>query len=83
MKAETPAAIPASMVSARAGLTAMSLRIVPPAGTDAYSERVNDMPAANSSGTATMSPTDHLPGLLLGMILGRFSVMLSSSPGRR
>jgi len=79
MRAETPAAIPASMVSARAGLAAMSLRIVPPAGTDSYREWVNDIPRANNSGIATISPIDHLPGVLLGMIVQRCLVMLSSS----
>ena len=34
MKAEIPASMPASMVSAKAGLAAISSKILPPAGID-------------------------------------------------
>jgi len=78
MKAEIPAVIPASIVSARAGLVAMSAIIVLPAGTDLYKEFVNDEPVINKSGIAMMSPTDHLPNLVTGKILQGCFVMLSS-----
>jgi len=38
IKAEIPATIPASIASAKAGLAAISAKIVPPAGTDSYSK---------------------------------------------
>lgn len=61
------------MVSARAGLATVSARIVSPDGTDLYSESVNDEPRTKSMGTATMSPTDHMPNDVLGeMRQGRF-----------
>ncbi len=69
IKAEIPEAIPASMVSARAGLTAMSFNMVPPAGTDLYNKVVNDMPMKNNAGIATASPSDHQPSLIFGRIL--------------
>jgi len=78
MKAEIPATIPASIVSAKAGLAAISAKIVPPAGTDLYNEFVNDEPMTNSIGIATISPTDHLPNVVFGVILQVFFVMLSS-----
>ena len=68
-KAEIPAAIPASAVSARAGLAARSARTVSPAGTDVYSELVNNEPAMNSNAIAMIRPTDHFPEVLLGEIL--------------
>lgn len=79
MKAEIPATIPASIVSARAGLAAMSAKIVSPAGTDLYIEFVNEEPMRNNSGIATISPTDHLPNMVIGIILKSRFVMLSSS----
>ena len=79
MKAEIPATIPASIVSARAGLAAISAKIVSPAGTDLYNEFVNDEPIRNNSGIATISPTDHLPNVVIGVILKSRFVMLSSS----
>jgi hypothetical protein len=83
MKAEIPAAIPASIVSAKAGLAAISAKIVPPAGTDLYNEFVSDEPMINNSGIATMSPTDHFPNVVIGKILlGRF-VILFSFHGRK
>ena len=63
IKAEIPANIPASIASAKAGLVAISAKIVPPAGTDLYNEFVNDVPMINNNGIATMSPTDHLPNV--------------------
>ena len=69
MKAEIPAAIPASIVSARSGRATRSARIVSPDGTDLYNEFVNDEPMKNNSGIATMSPTDHFPKALFGKIL--------------
>ena len=68
-KADIPAAIPASIVRAKAGLAAISAKIVPPAGIDLYNEFVNDVPMINKSGIATMSPTDHLPNVVFGIIL--------------
>lgn len=69
MKADMPAAIPASIVSARAGLAAISARIVLPAGIDLYNEFVNDEPMTNNSGIAAMSPIDHFPNVVFGNIL--------------
>lgn len=69
MKAEIPATIPASIVSAKAGRAAMSAKIVSPAGTDLYNESVNDVPVINNIGIATISPTDHLPSIVVGEIL--------------
>ena len=77
MKAEIPATIPASIVSAKAGLAAISAKIVPPAGTDLYNEFVKDVPMINKSGIAMMSPTDHLPNVSIGIILQGSFVMLS------
>ncbi len=78
MKAEIPATIPASIVSAKAGLAAISAKIVPPAGTDLYNEFVNDVPMINNIGIATMSPIDHLPNVVFGIILQGCFVILSS-----
>jgi hypothetical protein len=78
MKAEIPATIPASIVSAKAGLAAISAKIVPPAGTDLYNEFVNDVPMIKNIGIATMSPTDHLPNIVFGIILQGCFVILSS-----
>jgi hypothetical protein len=83
MKAKIPAAIPASIVSARAGLVAMSTNIVLPAGTDLYIEFVNDEPIVNNSGMATMSPSDHLPNFVTGTILQDCFVMLTSFHSRK
>ena len=69
MKAEIPATIPASIVSAKAGLATMSAKIVPPAGTDLYNEFVNDVPMIKNIGIAMISPTDHLPNIVFGEIL--------------
>jgi len=78
MKAETPATIPASIVSARAGLDVISAKIVTPAGTDIYSEFANNEPMMNNNGIAMTSPTDHLPDVDFGVILNGCFVMLSS-----
>jgi len=83
MKAEIPATIPASIVSAKAGLAAISAKIVPPAGTDLYNEFVNDVPMINNSGIATMSPIDHLPNMVFGIILqGCFFILSSFRSGK-
>jgi hypothetical protein len=66
IKAEIPAAIPASIVSAKAGLAVISAKIVPPAETDLNNEFVNDEPMINNSGIAMMSPTDHFPNAVIG-----------------
>ena len=76
MKAEIPATIPASIVSAKAGLEAISAKIVPPAGTESYNESVNDMPMKNNIGIATMRPIDHIPKAVLGVILQGCFVIL-------
>jgi hypothetical protein len=78
MKAEIPAAIPASMVRARAGLAATSAKIVSPAGTDGYNEFVNDEPSINKIGIATISPTDHQPNPVMGKNLQNCLVIFSS-----
>lgn len=78
MKAEIPETIPASIVSAKTGLALISARIVPPAGIDLYSESVNDEPMTNSIGIATMSPTDHLPRVVFGVILQVCFLILST-----
>jgi hypothetical protein len=83
MKPEIPATIPASIVSAKAGLAAISAKIVPPAGTDLYDEFVNDEPMTNSIGIATISPTDHVPNVVLGVILQGCFIMPSSFHSRR
>jgi hypothetical protein len=69
MKAEIPAAIPASMVRANAGRAAISAKIVPPAGTDGYKVVVKEVPRINNSGMAMMSPTDHRPNPVFGNML--------------
>jgi len=69
MKAEIPETIPASIVSARAGLTAMSFNMVSPAGTDLYNKFVNDMPMKNNTGIVVASPSDHQPSLVFGRII--------------
>jgi hypothetical protein len=79
IKAKIPAAIPASIVSARTGRAEISAKIVLPAGTDLYNEFLNDVPMINNSGIATMSPTDHLPNVEIGKILQDRFVMLPSS----
>lgn len=68
MKADIPAIIPASIVSAKAGLEAISANIVSPARVDLYNEFVNDVPMTNNIGIATMRPTDHLPSFVFGTI---------------
>lgn len=78
MKAEIPATIPASIVSAKAGLAAISAKIVPPVGADLYNEFVNDEPMTNNIGITTISPTDHLPNVVFGVILQGCFVILSS-----
>jgi len=82
MKADIPATIPASIVSAKAGLIATSAKIVPPAGIDLYNEFVNDVPMMNKIGIATMSPIDHLPNIVFGAILQDCLVMIFSFPDR-
>ena len=82
MKAEIPATIPASMVSAKAGLAAISDHIESPAGRDRYSELVKEEPMKNNSGMATMSPTDHLPNNVVGVILQGCFFIHSSFPSK-
>ncbi len=83
MKAEIPATIPASIVSAKVGLAAISAKIVPPAGTDLYNDFVIDMLMINNSGIAKMSPTDHLPNVVFGIILQGCFVILTSFRSRK
>jgi hypothetical protein len=78
MKAEIPATIPASIVNAKAGLAAISAKIVSPAGIELYNEFVNDEAMRNNSGIATINPTDHLPNVVIGIILKYRFVILSS-----
>ena len=77
MKADIPSTIPTSIVSAKAGLVAISAKIVSPAGVDLYNEFVNDVPIINKIGIATISPIDHLPNIVLGVILKACFVILS------
>jgi len=65
--AEIPEIIAISMVSARAGLPAISSRIVLPAGTDLYNKFVKEAPVKNNIGIATISPNDHLPNVVFGI----------------
>ena len=67
IKAEIPEANPASIVSAKAGLLAISANIVSPAGTDLYNEFVKDMPMKNNNGIVMISPSDHLPIMVFGI----------------
>ena len=78
MKADIPATIPVSIVSANTGLAEISAKIVPPAGIDLYNEFVNEEPMTNRIGIATMSPTDHRPNVVPGVILKGCLRMLSS-----
>lgn len=78
MKAEMPATIPAIIVSAKAGLVAISATIVLPDETDLYNVFVNDVPIINNNGITTINPTDHLPNLVIGIILQGFLFILSS-----
>ena len=83
MKAEMPATIPASIVSAKTGLAAISAAIVSPAGTDLYNEFVNDEPMTNNIGIATISPTDHLPNVVFGVTGQGCCVMIASFRSRK
>jgi len=78
MKAKIPATIPASIVRAKAGLAAISAKIVLPAGIDLYNEFVNDVPMINNNGIATIRPTDHFPNEVIGRIFKVCFVILSS-----
>ncbi|MEZ4770519.1 MAG: DinB family protein [Caldilineales bacterium] len=78
MKAPVPAAIPASIVSAKAGLAPMSAAMVAPVGADLYNERASAEPTANRIGMATMRPTDHLPNVDAGVTCQGCLAMVSS-----
>jgi len=69
MKAEMPAANPASIVNARAGLAITSANNDSPARTDGYNVFVNEKPVKIKIGIATKSPTDHQPDVVFGVIL--------------
>lgn len=78
MKAEIPATIPASIVSAKAGLAAISFKMVSPAGIDLYNEFVNDVPMMNNIGIMSMRPTDPLPKGVIGITLqGCFVILIT------
>jgi hypothetical protein len=66
MKADTPALIPASIVSAKAGLATISASMLSPAGIDLYKVFVNIVPMINNIGIATTRPTEHLPNVDFG-----------------
>ena len=83
MKAAIPATIPASIVRAKAGLAAISAKIVSPAGTDLYNESANDEPMINRIGIAMINPTDHRPNVVVGTIVQGCLIMLSAYPVRR
>lgn len=76
MKAEIPATIPASIVSANAGLAAISFKMVSPAEVDLYNEVVNDEPMTNNIGIASMRTTDHLPKEVFGVTLKSCFIIL-------
>jgi len=78
MKADIPAAIPASIASANAGLAAISDKMVSPAGIDSYKVFVKDVPMTNNIGIAIKRTTDHLPNDVLGAISQGWSRMLYS-----
>ncbi len=82
IKAEIPATIPESIESAKAGLVEISSKIVLPDGIDLYNEFVNDVPMINNSSIATMSPTDHLPNVVFGIILQGCFIIPSSFSSR-
>ena len=78
MNAEIPEAIPASIVSAKAGLATISFKIVSPAGVDLYNEFVNDLPMINNIGIESMRTTDHLPKVVFGVTLqGCFVIQIT------
>lgn len=83
MKADILATIPASIVNAKAGLAAISAKIVSPAGIDLYDEFVNDVPMINKIGMVNMSPLDHLPNIVFGAIIQGCFVILSSITYRK
>ena len=75
MKADIPAPMLLSMVSAKAGLATISAKMVSPAGINLYNEFVNDVPMKNKNGIVTMRPTDHLPSIVFGAIFkGPFDI---------
>ena len=78
MKAEIPAIIPASIVSAKAGLAAISFKMFSPAGVDGYNEFVKDVPMISKIGNASMSTTDHLPREVFGATLQDCFIILIS-----
>lgn len=80
MKADIPAAIPTSIVSAKAGLAAISAIIVPPAGTVLYNEFVNTEPMKNNIGIPMISVTDHLPNVVFGEMPQACLIILFSLP---
>ena len=67
MKATIPEAHPARMVSARAGLPAISANIVLPEDTSSYNVFVKDDPMKISKGKAMISPSDHFPNFVFGI----------------
>lgn len=69
MKAKTPEAMPASIVSAKAGLTVISFNMVSPAPTDSYNKSLNDVPTKNNTGITAANPSDHQPSLVLGRMI--------------
>jgi hypothetical protein len=78
IKDEIPAATPAIIRSARAGLAEISPRIEPPGATESYKVLANDVPIKNNIGMAMISPTDHQPNAVLGIILQDRFVMIIS-----
>ena len=66
-KARIPDVIPTSIVSANAGLAAISFKMESPDGVDAYNVFVNDAPMKNRTGMKMINPIDHLPGLVPGL----------------
>ena len=78
MKAAMPEAIPANMVIARMGLEEISARMELPDGTESYRVPDRDEPNTRRIGIRMIRPTDHLPGLVLGMNFEDFSDIPSS-----
>jgi hypothetical protein len=67
ISAEMPEQTPASIESANSGLCTISSNNVLPSGADLYKALGRDDPMTKKRNIARISPTDHLPGFVLGM----------------
>jgi hypothetical protein len=80
INAEIPETIPASIISAKTGLPAMSSNMVLPAGTDLYNKFESAGPMKNNTGIAAISPSDHLPNVVFGI---KFNLYIFILPKNR